>query len=71
VDYYGQDITFVRDINYSFFTRIWARATGDNTYILVGDGDELNCSLTLPTLSCVDNSDDEPMSIKLVKDAGQ
>ena len=71
MDYYGQDITITRDINYSSLMRIWARSTGDSTYILVAEGDELNCSLTLPTLSCVDDSGDEPMSIKLVKDAGQ
>jgi hypothetical protein len=71
LDYDGEDLTIVRDINYSSLTRVWARATGENTYILVGEGDELNCSLTLPTLSCVDNSDDDVMSITLVKDADQ
>jgi hypothetical protein len=72
LDYYGQDITIERNIDASQLSRVWARAAGENNYILVGDGeDEINCSLTLPTLSCVDGSGDEPMSIQFVKDVIQ
>jgi len=72
MDYYGQELTIKAKLSESDSSRAWARSTGENTYVIVAAGDDLNCSLTLLTLlSCVDDSDDEPMTVILKKDAEQ